>query len=80
MKVKEGDCIQPMNGPGYPTYPCLYRQHIYFLSSPQAREEFVQSPMEFLTQATPKPVVPIRVAIIGPPKSGKTTCMYEINF
>ncbi|CAH1800208.1 unnamed protein product [Owenia fusiformis] len=73
VQLHEGECIQPMQGLGYATYPCIYRQHIYYLSSPQARDEFVQDPMTFLKQPSPKPVVPVRVAVIGPPKSGKTT-------
>ena len=73
----EGEVIQPMQGPGYQTYPALYRSFIYFFSSPSAREQFMQSPMMYLEQESPKPVVPIRMAIIGPPKSGKTTCKYS---
>ena len=78
FQVKEGDCIQTMSGPGYTTYPCIYRSHIYFLSSIQAREEFVNDPVKFVSQPTPKPVVPIKIAVVGPPKSGKTTCKYLI--
>ena len=75
-QVKEGECIQPMSGPGYNTYPCIYRSQIYFLSSTQARDEFIQDPIKYVSQPTPKPVVPIRIAVLGPPKSGKTTCKY----
>lgn len=32
----------------------------------------MQCPSRFLKQPSPKPVVPIKMAIIGPPKSGKT--------
>ena len=63
-----------MQGPGYTTYPAVYRQHVYYLSSVQAREQFMSDPMLYLKQPSPKPVVPIRMAILGPPKSGKTTC------
>ncbi|KAH3738545.1 hypothetical protein DPMN_045182 [Dreissena polymorpha] len=73
VRVKEGDCIQTMSGPGYTMFPCIYRSHVYFLSSPQAREEFVSDPIKYVSQPTPKPVVPIKIAVIGPPKSGKTT-------
>ncbi|ESO88926.1 hypothetical protein LOTGIDRAFT_105959, partial [Lottia gigantea] len=73
VKLKDGDCIQPISGPGYPTYPCIYRQHIYYLSSLEARSEFIEDPMTYLKQSTPKPVVPIRLAVIGPPKAGKTS-------
>jgi len=34
----------------------------------------MQCPSRFLKQPSPKPVVPIKMAIIGPPKSGKTVC------
>lgn len=58
-----------------PTFPALYRQHVYFLSSADARTQFMLNPLAFLCQPSPKPVVPIRIAVVGPPKSGKTTCM-----
>lgn len=74
LQVKEGECIQNMSGPGYLTFPCIYRSHIYFLSTTQTREEFVNDPVKFVSQPSPKPVVPIKIAVIGPPKSGKTTC------
>lgn len=76
LQLYDGDVIQPMNGLGYSTYPCIYRQHIYFLSTPQAREEFSKNPMLYLTQNISRPVVPIRLSIVGPPKSGKTACKY----
>ena len=71
-----------MHGPGYHTFPALYRSYIYYLSSMATREQFMQDPMTYLTQPSPKPVVPIRIAIIGPPKSGKSTCklsLYSIH-
>lgn len=34
-------------------------------------------PLAYVLHRPPaKPVVPVRLAIIGPPKSGKTTCEY----
>ncbi|XP_072178424.1 adenylate kinase 9-like isoform X1 [Diadema setosum] len=72
-KLLQGDCIQPMQGHTYPTFPAVYRQHIYFMSTPQLRDDFVMHPLKYLDQPSPKPVVPVRMAIIGPPKSGKTT-------
>jgi len=56
-----------------PAFPALYRQHVYFLSSAEARTQFMSNPLAFLCQPSPMPVVPIRIAIVGPPKSGKTT-------
>ena len=65
-----------MNGPGFQTFPCIYRQHLYYLSTPQARDTFINDPMTYLKQPSPKPVVPVRLAVIGPPKSGKSTCKF----
>ena len=73
LQLSEGDCIQPMQGAGFPMFPALYHQHVYFMSSAANREMFMQDPMTYLKQPTPKPVVPMRMAILGPPKSGKTT-------
>lgn len=78
VKLLEGDCIQPMQGVGFPSYPVQYRQHVYFISSQEARDEFVLNPLKYLKQSPPKPVVPIKMAIIGPPKCGKTTCKLQI--
>ncbi|XP_059153856.1 adenylate kinase 9-like isoform X2 [Physella acuta] len=73
VKLKDGDCIQPAMGQGIATYPCIHRSYIYFFSSRQSRQLFMQDPMTYLKQPSPKPVVPIKMAIIGPPKSGKST-------
>lgn len=77
FQLMDGEVIQPMQGPGYQTYPAIYRSFLYFLSSLSAREQFMQNPMMYLEQESPKPVVPIRMAITGPPKCGKTTCKYK---
>ena len=74
LQLLEGDCIQPQFGPGIPSYPVVYRQYVYFCSSEDARDSFMQFPAKYLKQPSPKPVVPMRMAIIGPPKAGKTTC------
>ena len=73
-QLLEGEVIQPQHTPTNPQCPVVYRQHVYFCSGEECREKFMQCPSKFLKQPTPKPVVPIRMAIIGPPKSGKTTC------
>ena len=70
----------PMIGPSKPTFPAIHRQFIYFLSSAAARSEFMMNPLAFLCQPTPKPAVPIRIAIVGPPKSGKSTRMLFYYF
>ena len=74
MQLLDGEVIQPQHTLTHPQCPVVYRQHIYFCSGEDARESFMQCPSKYLKQQSPKPVVPIRMAIIGPPKSGKTTC------
>lgn len=49
------------------------RDFIYHFSSLVARTEFMEDPEKFLTQPPPPPVVPIRLAIVGPPAAGKST-------
>ena len=73
LQLLEGDCIQPLQGPNFPTHPAVYRQFIYYLSSTAALKQFTYNPLTYLKQASPKPVVPMRLAVVGPPKAGKTT-------
>ena len=51
----------------------MHRSYVYFLSSKEARKKFTQDPVKYLKQPSPLSVVPFRLSIIGPPKSGKTT-------
>lgn len=66
-----------MQGQGFPSFPVVYKGYVYYLSSASNREQFIQNPLHYLDQPSPKPVVPVRMAIIGPPKSGKTACKYS---
>ncbi|KFQ26432.1 Adenylate kinase 9, partial [Merops nubicus] len=47
--------------------------YIYFFSSKENRETFMKNPIKYIRQPKPKPAVPVKIAIVGPPKSGKTT-------
>ncbi|CAG5120479.1 unnamed protein product, partial [Candidula unifasciata] len=71
--LKDGNCIPPVDGTEHPLFACIYRSFIYFLSSQQNRTIFMLDPILYLSQETPKPMIPLRIAIIGPSKSGKTT-------
>jgi len=75
---EKADVIQPVQGLENPTYPVIYNQHIYFLSSVDSRNKFTVDPRKYLDRRPQvKPVVPIQIAIVGPPKSGKTTCNFS---
>ncbi|XP_030626692.1 adenylate kinase 9 [Chanos chanos] len=73
VKYTEGDLIQPMQSPDNPSYPVIFRQFIYFFASKETRNTFMTNPLKYLRQPKPNPSRPIKLAIVGPPKSGKTT-------
>ncbi|XP_077973287.1 adenylate kinase 9-like [Styela clava] len=75
VKLKDdNDVVQPISTPISPLFPVIYHHHIYFLSSLNSRTKFMADPLAYVLHQPPaKPVVPIRLAVIGPPKSGKTT-------
>ncbi|XP_043860892.1 adenylate kinase 9 [Dromiciops gliroides] len=73
VKLYEGDAIKPLVNANNPTYPVIHRQYIYFLSNKVNKDKFMKNPIKYIRQPKPKPSVPIRIAIVGPPKSGKTT-------
>ncbi|XP_048210476.1 adenylate kinase 9 [Perognathus longimembris pacificus] len=73
VKLSEGDTIKPVGNSSNLSYPIIHRQYIYFLSSKETKEKFMKNPIKYIRQPKPKPTVPIRIMIVGPPKSGKTT-------
>ena len=54
-------------------FPVIYNNLVYLCSSLVARDKFVAAPVKFIRQPSPLPAVPVSCAIIGPPKSGKST-------
>ncbi|XP_044531342.1 adenylate kinase 9 [Gracilinanus agilis] len=73
VKLYEGDAIKPLVNTANPTFPVIHRQYIYFLSNKVNRDKFIKNPIKYIRQPKPKPAVPIKIAVVGPPKSGKTT-------
>nr|XP_023692139.1 adenylate kinase 9 isoform X1 [Paramormyrops kingsleyae] len=73
VKLSEGDLIQPARGPLDPSFPVLFHQFIYFFASKETRGKFMFNPIKYLRQPKPRPPLPIKMAITGPPKSGKST-------
>ncbi|KAM8953015.1 adenylate kinase 9 [Pelodytes ibericus] len=73
VKLSQGEIIKPFQNQENPSFALIYRQFIYFFSSKENRNTFMKSPIKFIRQPKPKPSVPIKIAIVGPPKSGKTT-------
>ncbi|XP_069661200.1 adenylate kinase 9 isoform X2 [Haliaeetus albicilla] len=73
IKLSEGDVIKPQQSHGNTVFPVIHRQYIYFFSSKENKETFMKNPIKYIRQSKPKPAVPVKIAIVGPPKSGKTT-------
>ncbi|XP_063088089.1 adenylate kinase 9 isoform X2 [Cavia porcellus] len=73
VKLSEGETFQPIGNTENPIYPVIHRQYIYFLSSKETKEKFMKNPIKYIRQPKPKPTMPVRIIIVGPPKSGKTT-------
>ncbi|XP_017890297.1 adenylate kinase 9 isoform X2 [Ceratina calcarata] len=51
----------------------IHRQFIYFLSEKEAHSAFLRNPFKYFEVDSCVPVIPFRLAIIGPPKCGKST-------
>ncbi|XP_075801076.1 adenylate kinase 9 [Microtus pennsylvanicus] len=73
VKLSEGETIKPVENAENPLNPVIHRQYIYFLSSKQTKEKFMMNPIKYIRQPKPKASMPVRIMIVGPPKSGKTT-------
>ncbi|KAM7117549.1 adenylate kinase 9 [Ciconia maguari] len=73
IKLSEGDAIKPQQSHESTGFPVIHRQYIYFFSSKENKETFMKNPIKYIRQPKPKPAVPVKIAIVGPPKSGKTT-------
>nr|XP_042117957.1 adenylate kinase 9 isoform X2 [Peromyscus maniculatus bairdii] len=73
VKLSEGETIKPVENVENPLYPVIHRQYIYFLSNKQSREKFMMNPIKYIRQPKPKATMPVKIMIVGPPKSGKTT-------
>jgi len=56
---------------GKPNLAVGFLDKIYVLSSPEAMTEFLRNPRPFLLP--PMPGSPCKLAVFGPPLSGKTT-------
>ena len=70
---KDSSEVLPPQQKGQDACPVIYGPRIYFPASQDARERFMANPECYASVPSPGPAVPIRLAIVGPPKSGKST-------
>ncbi|XP_060948026.1 adenylate kinase 9-like [Limanda limanda] len=72
-QYRERDLIQPLQWPLDTTHPVIFNQYIYFFESEENRNTFMLNPLKYLRQPKPTQSLPVKLAVVGPPKSGKTT-------
>ncbi|XP_049766364.1 adenylate kinase 9-like [Schistocerca cancellata] len=60
-------------------FPVIHRKYIYFTSSKENCDLFMKDPMKYINQESYIPNLPIKLAIIGPPKSGKSKLAEELS-
>lgn len=75
IQLSQGDVIKPQQRQGSAVFPVIHRQYIYFFSSKENKEAFMTNPLKYICQPKPKLPMPVKIAIVGLPKSGKTTGM-----
>ncbi|XP_055490932.1 adenylate kinase 9 isoform X2 [Leucoraja erinacea] len=73
VEFNERKAIQPIQDMQQNVFPVVHRKYVYYFVSKQNRDKFMENPFKYITQPKPRPTVPIKIAIIGPPKSGKST-------
>eukprot|EP01137_Pigoraptor_chileana_P032498 Opistho-2@21949 len=72
VELAEGLAIIPLDKTRAPI-AAKYRRHIYYFATNENREKFVVDPRKYTKLPPPPPMTPVRLAIVGPPKSGRTT-------
>lgn len=62
----------PMKARGQ-IFPVVHSPYIYFLAGEEVLSAFLNDPSKYLTRDLRPPLLPLRIAIIGPPRCGKST-------
>ncbi|XP_032441534.1 adenylate kinase 9 isoform X1 [Xiphophorus hellerii] len=67
------DIIHPIHWPLNSAYSLILGPFIYFFRTKENRIKFTLNPLKYLKQPKPTTPLPIKIAVTGPPKAGKTT-------
>lgn len=54
-------------------FPIIYRNYLYFVGGENEKAKFLDDPIKYTFHEPHHPNIPLRLSVIGPPKSGKTT-------
>lgn len=72
--LKENFVLQP----GSTEEAVKYREKIYYFSTPEAKEKFLEHPEDYVSQNEPLKAPPLRICLLGPHGSGKTVCARKL--
>ncbi|NWS71417.1 KAD9 kinase, partial [Crotophaga sulcirostris] len=64
--------------PGVYEHVAKYREKIYYFSTSEYRDKFLENPEEYVAHNKPIQAPPLRVCLLGAHGSGKTTCARQI--
>ncbi|XP_043962483.1 adenylate kinase 9 isoform X2 [Gambusia affinis] len=67
------DMVHPIHWPLNSSFPLILGPYIYFFRTKENRSKFTLNPLKYLRQPKPTTPLPIKIAVTGPPKAGKTT-------
>ena len=74
----ENHPFMPFVDETHPIFTVIYRNYVFFTQSKQDRDKFMTNPLKYLRRPSPKDAVPIKVCLLGLPKTGKTTRKIQI--
>ncbi|KAK7866492.1 hypothetical protein R5R35_014357 [Gryllus longicercus] len=70
--------FEPMNQKAQ-VFPVIHRRFIYFLGGLENLTLFQKDPLKYISNAQALPSIPVKIGIIGPPKSGKSSLAKRLS-
>ncbi|NWX11345.1 KAD9 kinase, partial [Caloenas nicobarica] len=64
--------------PGLDEHAAKYKEKMYYFSTSEYREKFLENPEEYVAHNEPIQAPPLRVCLLGTHGAGKTTCARQI--
>ena len=73
VALKQGNVFRP-RADGE-CFPLAYGPYIYYCYTQSTKAKFIKTPLEYISTSNqvPAPPTPVNIAIVGPPKAGKST-------
>ncbi|NXD23915.1 KAD9 kinase, partial [Spelaeornis formosus] len=64
--------------PGLQEHAAKYKEKIYYFSTSEYRDKFLENPEEYVVHSAPLQAPPLRVCLLGIHGAGKSTCARQI--